>query len=284
MSGFVLPVVPKASTVTSHAPTTGQLVLGEIALNQRDGILYASVKLDGTTNTVMALAGTGVYLTPAAAATTYAPITGSANYAPASGSSNYAPITGSTTYAPIANPTFTGTQVLPSADINGGTIDGAVIGASVAAAATHTTLLVSSTVTFSGLTASTLPILNSSKQFVSGTLSNGLTAGSGTLTITPSNILPTVPSVKTAAYTAVQADNNTTIIFNLSTALVITIPSLAAGTSFTVVQRGAGKVTWTGSGATVTAYPTATGTAGVGAQMTFYYDTTTTVLVGGAIS
>jgi hypothetical protein len=221
MSGVVVPLIPKQSTVAAHVPTTGQLQVGEIALNIRDGILYGSVKLDGTTNTVLALGGTG-FLTSAAAATTYLPLTG-------------------------------------------GTISG--------------------TTTFSGLTASTVMMLNSSKALVSAALSNGLTAGSGTLTVSPSNMLPTVPAVKTAAYTAVQADNNTTIVFNSSSALAITLPTLAAGTSFTVAQRGTGKVTWTASGTTVTPYPSGTtGSAGAGAQMTFYYDTTTTILVGGALA
>jgi hypothetical protein len=159
MSGYVLPVVPKQNSVAGDAPTTTVLALGEIALNIRDGILYASVKLDGTTNTVMKLAG---------------------------------------------------------------------------------------------------PV---------------------------SALLPIAGTAKTAAYTAAQTDNNSTIVFNSSSALAITLPTLAAGTSLTVVQRGTGKVTWTASGVTVTGYPsTATGTAGQGAQMTFYYDTATTVLVGGAIS
>jgi hypothetical protein len=160
MSGFILPVVPKQNAVAGDAPTTTVLALGEIALNIRDGILYASVKLDGTTNTVMRLAG---------------------------------------------------------------------------------------------------PV---------------------------SALLPNVGTAKTAAYTAAQSDNNSTIVFNSASALAITLPSLTAGTTITVAQRGTGKVTWTvGSGVTVTAYPsTATGTAGQGAQMTFYYDSATTVLAGGAIS
>ena len=42
--------------------------------------------------------------------------------------------------APVASPTFTGTVTIPTADINGGNIDGTVIGGASAAAGTFTTL------------------------------------------------------------------------------------------------------------------------------------------------
>ena len=41
--------------------------------------------------------------------------------------------------APVASPTFTGTVTIPTADVNGGNIDGTTIGASTAAAGTFTT-------------------------------------------------------------------------------------------------------------------------------------------------
>ena len=43
-------------------------------------------------------------------------------------------------YAPIASPTFTGTVTIPTADINGGAIDGVTIGAASAGAGTFTAL------------------------------------------------------------------------------------------------------------------------------------------------
>ena len=42
--------------------------------------------------------------------------------------------------APVASPTFTGTVTIPTADVNGGNIDGTIIGASTAAAGTFTTI------------------------------------------------------------------------------------------------------------------------------------------------
>ena len=48
--------------------------------------------------------------------------------------------------APLASPTFTGTVTIPTADINGGTIDGTVIGGTTAAAGSFTNVTVSGTV------------------------------------------------------------------------------------------------------------------------------------------
>jgi len=62
--------------------------------------------------------------------------------------------------APAASPTFTGTVTIPTADINGGNIDGTVIGAATPAAGSFTTgqfgtsLNVDGTVTADGLTVS----------------------------------------------------------------------------------------------------------------------------------
>lgn len=55
------------------------------------------------------------------------------------------------TKSDTAGPTFTGTTTIPTADINGGNIDGTVIGASSAAAGTFTNLTASGTLNLSGL-------------------------------------------------------------------------------------------------------------------------------------
>ena len=55
------------------------------------------------------------------------------------------------TKADTASPTFTGTVTVPTADINGGNIDGTVIGASTAAAGTFTDLTTSGTLNLTGL-------------------------------------------------------------------------------------------------------------------------------------
>ena len=52
------------------------------------------------------------------------------------------------TKAPLANPTFTGTTTIPTADINAGTIDGTTVGASSASTGAFTTLSASGDVNF----------------------------------------------------------------------------------------------------------------------------------------
>lgn len=55
-----------------------------------------------------------------------------------------------TSRAPVANPTFTGTQTLPSVNIDGGTIDNTVIGGSTRAAGSFTTVTTTSTISAGG--------------------------------------------------------------------------------------------------------------------------------------
>ena len=68
------------------------------------------------------------------------------------------------TKADTAGPTFTGTVTIPTADINGGNIDGTTVGGSTAAAGSFTTLSASSTFTLGGVaitsTAAELNILD----------------------------------------------------------------------------------------------------------------------------
>lgn len=72
------------------------------------------------------------------------------------------------TKADLAGPTFTGTTTIPTADINGGNIDGTTIGGSSAAAGT-----------FTSLTATTADINGGT---VDGATIGGTTAGAGTFT------------------------------------------------------------------------------------------------------
>jgi len=60
--------------------------------------------------------------------------------------------------APLASPTFTGTTTIPTADINGGTIDGTVIGGATPAAISGTTGTFSSTLGVTGIATFTTAI------------------------------------------------------------------------------------------------------------------------------
>lgn len=168
---------------------------------------------------------------------------------------------------------------------SGVTLDNSIIGGTTPAAGSFTTGTFSSTLTLSGLTATTLLGLDGSKHAVSLTLANGLSLSGTTLSVVAASVIPAAPAAKTSAYTLLQTDNNTTIVVNSASTVAITAPSLTAGTAITIAQRGAGKVTITASGTTLTWYPSgSTGTAGAGAQMTLYWDTSTTILIGGAVS
>ena len=81
------------------------------------------------------------------------------------------------TKSDTAGPTFTGTVTIPTADINGGNIDGTVIGASSAAAGTFTNLTASGTVNFNGATISNLGTITTAN-LDGGTIDNAVIGGS----------------------------------------------------------------------------------------------------------
>jgi DNA-binding beta-propeller fold protein YncE len=89
------------------------------------------------------------------------------------------------TKSDTASPTFTGTVTVPTADINGGNIDGTVIGASTAAAGTFTDLTATGTVDFDGATVSNLGTITTAN-LDGGTVDNsvigGATPAAGTFT------------------------------------------------------------------------------------------------------
>jgi hypothetical protein len=77
------------------------------------------------------------------------------------------------------------------------------------------------------------------------------------------------------AYTAVSADNNKVKLSTSATAVTVTLPSLAIGTTIRFIQQGAGKVSFSGSGATVQAVGGLAATAGQ------YANVTATVVAAG---
>jgi hypothetical protein len=115
----------------SGAPTTGDLVQGEPALDLTNKRLYtenaSGVVIEvGTNPSALTIGGTALTATAT-----------ELNYTDGVTSNIQTQLN---TKAPIASPTFTGTATIPTADINAGTIDGTVIGGSSAAAVTGTTI------------------------------------------------------------------------------------------------------------------------------------------------
>lgn len=125
------------------------------------------------------------------------------------------------------------------------------------------------------------------------TLATNIIAG-GTGHITDSNTvhgvidaiyLSSIGTTRSTAYTLTQANSGEIIPVSSASSVAITVPVLAAGTSIELVRLGAGAVTLTTSGTTLT-FPTgATATPRVqGSTISLVWLTTTSVLVGGDLT
>ena len=128
------------------------------------------------------------------------------------------------TKSDTAGPTFTGTVTIPTADINGGNIDGTVIGASTAAAGTFTNLVVTSA-DINGGTVDGATIGGSSAG--AGTFTN-LTA-SGTVNFSGATI-SNLGTITTANLDGGTVDNS---VIGGATPAAGTFTDLTANTSFT---------------------------------------------------
>lgn len=125
------------------------------------------------------------------------------------------------------------------------------------------------------------------------TLSTTIVAGA-TGHISDSNIaygvintiyLSAIGSTKTTAYTLTQANSGELIPVNSASSVTITVPVLAAGTSIELLRMGAGTVTLTASGTTLTVPTGSTAVPRVqGSTISLLWLTTTSVLVGGDLT
>lgn len=94
-----------------------------------------------------------------------------------------------------------------------------------------------------------------------------------------------IGTTRTAAYTLTQANSGEVIPVNSASSVAITVPVLEAGTSIELVRLGAGAVTLTASGTTLTIPSGATATPRVqGSSISLLWLTTTSVLVGGDLT
>lgn len=114
-------------------------------------------------------------------------------------------------------------QMFDFVDINGGSVDGATVGAASASTGAFTTLSASSTTTLSALTASTALALNASKEVVSVTNS-----GSG------NNVLATGASLTTPQFTSYRE----TVVVNSNATGTVTL-DLSQGNVFNLTLTGA---------------------------------------------
>ena len=125
-------------------------------------------------------------------------------------------------------------------------------------------------------------VLTSGAQTIAGakTLTSTLTGNAtGASTIAG---FSAVVKAKTAAYTLVPADNGKIITINSSTDVAVTVSgSLFAGFNCMILQLGAGKVTLTASGATISNRSSFTKTAGIYAIATLIATTTNQFISAG---
>lgn len=95
----------------------------------------------------------------------------------------------------------------------------------------------------------------------------------------------TIGTTRTGAYTLTQANSGELIPVNSASSVAITVPVLEAGTMVELFRMGAGAVTLTTSGTTLTVPTGSTATPRVqGSVLSLLWLTTTSVLVGGDLT
>jgi hypothetical protein len=94
-----------------------------------------------------------------------------------------------------------------------------------------------------------------------------------------------IGTTRTTGYTLTQANSGELIPVNSASSVAITVPVLEVGTMVELFRMGAGAVTLTASGTTLTVPTGATATPRVqGSVISLLWVTTTSVLVGGDLT
>jgi len=95
----------------------------------------------------------------------------------------------------------------------------------------------------------------------------------------------TIGTTKTADFTVAQSNSGEVVPVNSSSAVVATVPSLAAGTVVELIRQGSGALTLTASGVTFL-QPTGSSAAArvQGSSIALLWLTTTLVLVSGDLA
>ena len=98
----------------------------------------------------------------------------------------------------------------------------------------------------------------------------------------PSTIISVTENTQTGTtYTVLSTDNGKVVTLNNGSAITVTVPTLSAGFSCTFIQKGAGQVTFTTSGTTVSNAHSQTKTFGQYAAVTLYGLSSTTFVLAG---
>ena len=161
-----------------------------------------------------------------------------------------------------------GTAYLDGVDIDGGAIDGTVIGANTASTGAFTAITASTSVDITGSAGLILQndetITNSTDGTVAITATNttvsGNLSGSGTISGFDANLNDQTGNT----YTLTSSDNGKVVTLNNGSAIILTIAaSLGDGFNCLIVQKGAGQVTLSAAtGVTIANRSSETKTAG----------------------
>jgi lysophospholipase L1-like esterase len=98
----------------------------------------------------------------------------------------------------------------------------------------------------------------------------------------PSTIISVTENTQTGTtYTVASTDNGKVVTLNNASAITVTVPTLSAGFSCTFIQKGAGQVTFTTSGTTISNAHSQTKTFGQYAAVTLYGLSSTSFVLAG---
>jgi hypothetical protein len=138
--------------------------------------------------------------------------------------------------------------------------------------------------------ASTTRVPNLNADLIDGLQKTGIQPANANLTNVaaltvqslPSTIISVTENTQTGTtYTVLSTDNGKVVTLNNASAITVTVPTLSAGFSCSFIQKGAGQVTFTASGTTVSNAHSQIKTFGKYAVVTLYGLSSTTFVLAG---
>ena len=227
----------KRSGTASAVPAAGSLVAGELAINTADGKLFTK-RDNGTVVEIGATSTpTNISVTSSNSASTLYPVLSTA-----SGSSTLYvdDVTTPLSYVPS-------TGILNAKTLRATSAVGEIASLNGASIVSNSEFDISTT---TGVSGSGIALVDGIIYMTGDVDATGYSVTSDRFILSSSGI-----SAKTAGYTLQAADNGKVITVNSASAVNITVPSgLPIGFSATVIQIGAGQVTFVASSTTINSY------------------------------
>ena len=257
----------KRSGTASAVPAAGSLVAGELAINTADGKLFT--KKDNGTVVEIGAGSTpsSILVTSSNGSTTLYPVLGTAS---GTASLYVDDVTTPLSYVPSTGILSAKTFKATSAVGEIATINGALISSNADFEIN----------TLNGVTGSSLYFSDGVVSVFGKLNATGFSVTSDGFVLTSGGI-----SAKTAGYTLQATDNGKVITVNSASAVSITVPSgLPIGFSVTVIQIGAGQVTFVASSTTINSYQSYLKIAGQHGSASLISYTTNVYNLAGSLS